>query len=256
MELMFPLLNASDVEVRTDYIREDGIQLLIYKNARVDQTILDASVGRMGWQNEYSVIDGKLFCTISIWDPEKEQWVSKSNVGAEPTYYKEKGEASDAFKRAAFNWGIGRELYTAPRIWVPAEKTKIARKDEERFVCNDTFSVKEIEYDDSRKITRLVISGEKGTVFVFGNIVSSPAQSKETETTAPQSVDEAFAQIVSIGPDKGKTMREVWEMNSATRIFWIAENDPEAKNAATLVIGSNDKLLQMYREKGGLPNVL
>lgn len=251
MELIFPLLNASDVEIKKGRATSEGISLMIYKNARVDQTILDASVTRMGWQNSYSVIDGKLFCTISIWDEIKEQWVSKSNVGAEPLYYKEKGEASDAFKRAAFNWGIGRELYSAPRIWVPAEKTRISQKkdDEGSYVCDDQFEVKEIEYDGNRKISRLVITGAQGTVFVYGN--TAPPVQKETQADnlgIPMSLDEAFAQIVSIGPNKGKTMRQVWDMNSATSIIWIAEHDAHAQIAASVIIASNTILTKRYDE--------
>lgn len=150
---MFRLLKPEEIDVRVAQVKQNGVVVLLYKDARVDQTILDATVGAMNWKKSYDVIDGQLFCTISIWDDEKKQWISKQDVGVESNTEAEKGRASDAQKRAAFAWGIGRELYSAPFIWIPEEGANIKGNK-----CYDKFRVKDIRYDSlGRNITALII---------------------------------------------------------------------------------------------------
>ena len=115
MEALFRKLTENDVEARVQSADENGFVLLIYKNARVDQNILDETFTPFGWQNKYEDVKGNLYCSIGVKTAEGE-WIWKSNCGTESYTEKEKGEASDAFKRAGFNWGIGRELYTSPKI--------------------------------------------------------------------------------------------------------------------------------------------
>lgn len=110
-------LKADEIEVRVGTVVEKGATLLLYKNARVDRQILDEEYGAMNWQVKYSDHKGNLFCSIGVWDSDKTQWIWKEDAGAESNMEKEKGEASDAFKRAGFRWGIGIELYTAPFIF-------------------------------------------------------------------------------------------------------------------------------------------
>lgn len=114
-----PLL-ASEIECRVGTMKPDGsgCSLLLYKDARVDMRLLDEVFGPMNWKRTHDVVNGNLFCTLSIWDSEKKEWVSKQDVGVESKTEAQKGEASDAFKRAGFNWGLGRELYTGPFIWI------------------------------------------------------------------------------------------------------------------------------------------
>lgn len=150
---MFRLLKPEEIDVRVAQVKQNGVVVLLYKDARVDQTILDATVGAMNWKKSYDIIDGQLFCTISIWDDEKKQWVSKQDVGVESNTEAEKGRASDAQKRAAFAWGIGRELYSAPFIWIPIDGANIKGNK-----CYDKFRVKDIRYDSlGRNITALII---------------------------------------------------------------------------------------------------
>lgn len=147
-----PLLTATDIECRIQQITNKGAVLLLYKTARVDMRILDEVYGAMNWQRHHEVINDNLFCTISVWDSEKSQWVSKQDVGTESNAEAEKGQASDAFKRAGFAWGIGRELYDAPFIFIQAPIDKY-----------DRFTVKEINYDkEKREFTSLVIVDKKG----------------------------------------------------------------------------------------------
>ena len=147
-----PLLTANDVECRIKKITNEGAVLLLYKTARVDMRILDEVYGSMNWQRHHEVINNNLFCTISVWDSEKSQWVSKQDVGTESNAEAEKGQASDAFKRSGFAWGIGRELYDAPFIWISGKVDKY-----------DRFHVTDIQYDrEKQEFTRLVIFDDKG----------------------------------------------------------------------------------------------
>lgn len=155
-------LRADEIEVRVQSVKEKGFILLLYKDARADMAILDETFGALGWQRRHEVIAGNLFCTISIWDSEKQQWVEKQDVGVESNTQKEKGQASDAFKRAAVNIGIGRELYTAPFIWVTALKDEIKQGKQNNLQVFTKFKVKEIEYNENREISKLVIVDDKG----------------------------------------------------------------------------------------------
>lgn len=114
-------LRADEIEVRIGQIGKTGVTLLLYKTARTDMAILDEVYGAMNWQKSYRRDEkGTLFCKISVWNDSHLSWVGKEDCGTESNTEKEKGEASDAMKRAGFCWGIGRELYTAPFIWIPA----------------------------------------------------------------------------------------------------------------------------------------
>ena len=158
MSGMFKPLGAEDIECRIAQTKPNGASILLYKTARTDANQLDDVLGVANWQNDYKVIDGTLFCGIGIHTAEN-GWVWKWDAGSESNVAKDKGEASDAFKRAGFRFGIGRELYTAPFIWIPAGKCTIKRatkNGKEVSECYDRFRVSEIEYADS-KITHLVI---------------------------------------------------------------------------------------------------
>lgn len=157
------LLTAREIECRVSMIRKSGIQLLLYKDARVDMAILDEIVGPMNWQRHHTRDNAN--CIISIWDDEKACWVDKEDVGTESNTEAQKGLASDSFKRAGVNWGIGRELYTAPFIWIDKANCEI-KEDNGRLKCNDRFEVKEIGYNEHREINRLVIVNSK-----TGNVV-------------------------------------------------------------------------------------
>lgn len=171
--LKFRDLRAEEIDVRIQSVKKNGCILLLYKDARVDQNILDETVGAENWQRSHELINGNLFCNVGIRVLRENgfgEWVWKQDVGTESNAEKEKGQASDSFKRAAFNWGIGRELYTAPFIWIDAKncsiKEVIGRSD--TYACYDQFRVSEITIENS-KITALTIRNQKGIkVFSFG----------------------------------------------------------------------------------------
>lgn len=157
------LLRADEIECRIGTVSEKGLSLLLYKDARADMRILDETFGPMNWQRKHEVIGGSLYCTVSVWDDVKKQWISKMDVGTEKCTEKEKTQSSDSFKRANVNLGIGRELYTAPFIWISAEKVRIEKKPDGKFYTQDKFTVRDISYnEENRVITGLVIVNRDG----------------------------------------------------------------------------------------------
>ena len=158
--MTFRDLNEEDIECRVQSVKENGLILLLYKNARVDMNILDETVGAEYWQREHYECKGNLFCRVGI--KTDNGWIYKSDCGVESNTDAQKGEASDSFKRACFNWGIGRELYTSPFIWVDKDYCSIkdtGKKDKfgrSIFSCKDTFEVEKIKIDN-KKIVGLSI---------------------------------------------------------------------------------------------------
>lgn len=155
----FRALKADEIDVRVAQVSEGkGCSLLLYKDARADMTILDEAVGSMNWQRRHTRENAN--CIVSIWDDDKGAWIEKEDTGTESNTEKEKGLASDSFKRACTNWGIGRELYTAPFIWISADKIDWYTKNGKQ-VPKTKFKVKAIDYTNGN-ITNLVISDDKG----------------------------------------------------------------------------------------------
>lgn len=162
MGRMFRYLNPDEIDVRVArVIRSEkdgkvktGVMLLFYKDARVDQNILDETVGPMNWQRAHGRDNAN--CIVSIWDDKKKQWISKEDTGTESNTEREKGLASDSFKRACFNWGIGRELYTAPTTMVwGGDKVNVTNEGK----CYDRFRVTELDVVDGA-ITHVVVVNE------------------------------------------------------------------------------------------------
>ena len=153
------LLRADEIDCRIGqtFKTQKAVACLLYKDARVDMTILDETFGIGNWQRTHEVIGEQLYCNIDIWDDEKKCWVRKQDVGTESMTEKEKGRASDSFKRAGFNVGIGRELYTAPFIWINLDD-----KEFNNGKPRVQFEVKEIGYDSNRRINRLIIVDKNG----------------------------------------------------------------------------------------------
>lgn len=147
----FRLLTADEIECRISQISDKGLSLLLYKTARTDANLLDEKYGPFEWQNDFKVVDGVLYGGIGISDNQG-GFVWKWDAGTESNTEAEKGRASDAFKRAGFKWGIGRELYTAPRIWISADKCNIRDRK-----CYDSFEVEKIVYNDKQEISGLSI---------------------------------------------------------------------------------------------------
>lgn len=154
---MFPQLTKDDVEVRVAQCSEKGVSLLLYKDARVDMRLLDEVVGPMNWQRRHEFKDGRLYCSVGLRGDDG--WVWKEDVGVPSNMESDKGQASDSFKRACFNWGIGRELYTAPRIWIGASCCNVKTGKNGRTQCFDRFSVTAMEVE-SGSVVALAIAND------------------------------------------------------------------------------------------------
>ena len=176
MNVLFRKLRADEIEVRVGSVTKMGCSLLLYKDARVDASILDETVGPFNWQKYYNRDNSN--CVVSLWDEEKKQWIGKEDTGTESNTEKEKGLASDSFKRACFCWGLGRELYTAPFIFVKCDTVTEGNK----YKLKNPYikyDVKEIGYDESGRICHLVIVDDTGKV-VFEQKATASNKTEET----------------------------------------------------------------------------
>ena len=192
------LLSKEDIDVRvaqTNIYNNNGqqvvkVNLLLYKNARVDMKILDELFTPFGWKRTHKLIGDRLYCQVEVWDAEKKEWICKEDVGVESNTEAEKGQASDSFKRACVNWGIGRELYTAPRISIELNDKEYTRDQQGKIRVWASFSVKSIDYDTkTRTITSLEIQDRFGNVrFSMGGSVqqsqSEPSQAVKARRAA------------------------------------------------------------------------
>ena len=165
--IKFRDLKADEIDCRVQSVKPKGCILLLYKNARCDMNILDETVGSEHWQRKHYECKGNLFCEIGIYDESTGQWIWKGDCGSESNTEKEKGEASDSFKRAGFNWGIGRELYTAPFLFAKAENCNI-----ENGKCNDKFVVTNIKIEN-KVIKGLTIVNKKTKKTVYDDMNKS-----------------------------------------------------------------------------------
>ena len=142
-----PLLTARDVELRVAKQTETNVVLLAYKDARVDMRILDECFGMLNWKREHTEVNGKNYCTVSIRDKDTGEWISKQDVGKPSNTEAEKGEASDSFKRACFNWGIGRELYDAPDIKIKLKASDVWTPQNGKPRLVTKFKVADMKYN-------------------------------------------------------------------------------------------------------------
>ena len=165
--MKFRELRANEIEARVATVSDKGCSILLYKNARCDMNILDETVGEMNWQRDHKEIKGNMYAGIGIWDAFKKIWVWKWDCGTESYTEGEKGEASDSFKRAGFNWGIGRELYTAPFIWMKADQINLADKNGKKTTY-DSFKVEDIEYKDGKISYLKVVDNKTKAIFLYG----------------------------------------------------------------------------------------
>lgn len=255
------LLGPDDIELRVGQAYENKCTLLLYKNARVDMNILDEWVGPLNWTRSHEVVNGNLFCTVSIYDDDRGVWISKQDVGTESRQDAEKGQASDSFKRACVNWGIGRELYTAPDVWIDLSPAEIGRGKTGNIIVKTRFHVSDIEYQD-RKITRLVVKDSRGIVrFHTGQRVNAPApeptqQQPPAQTTkrsappkqeppkqtaptpAPASGNDM---MLTFGKHKGEMLSDVWAKDRQY-CEWMLGSDKINNNIKQIIMVYMDRL--------------
>ena len=183
-KLEFRNLRADEIECRVGQINEKGLTLLLYKTSRVDVDILNETVGAINWTNEPKIIDGNLWMGIGIWDDKRNNYTWKWSVGTESNMESEKGQDSDAIKRAAFRWGLGVELYSAPFVWIPAEKYAVASRGG-KPTTYDHFSVAKITYKkdkdgkELKQIENLAIRNDRTGQIVFSTVPITTEKKEE-----------------------------------------------------------------------------
>lgn len=200
MNLAFRLLRADEIDCRVASCSEYGVQLLLYKDARCDQNILDETVGPMNWQRKHTRDNAN--CIVSLWDDDKKQWIEKEDTGKESFTEAEKGLASDSFKRACFNWGIGRELYTAPQMFVGREKLKtLIASGNGKWTCKDYFTVTDIAYQDKKIVYVKIVNGKTGEPIIFGKNPNAAAQAPAPKAEVKKETDIEKMKISTIKVD-------------------------------------------------------
>ncbi len=221
------LLRADEIECRAQSVKSNGCVLLLYKDARTDMNLLDETFGNGNWQRSHEVINDNLFCNLDIWDMDKKCWVRKQDVGIESYTEKEKGQASDAFKRAGFNVGIGRELYTAPSIWINLTAEEV---DNSRGKPSLSFKVKfhvsKIGYNDKREIVELEIKDQSGKVrYALGAAMEKPA-TKAKEKTTKDGIESFKKELDDAAKELGmcKDDKSIDEVVKAHKLLWTNQD--------------------------------
>ena len=199
MHKEIPLLTPADVELRVGQIQQTAygyyVTLLCYKDARCDMNILDEVYGPTNWKRTHEVLNGNLFCLVSIWDEEKQQWVPKEDVGTESNTEATKGQASDSFKRACVNVGIGRELYDTPEIRFKLNDDEVVMGTNNKPKTYAKFHIGSMTYDRLlKRYTDFTVLDAAGTVRYDINkgkgaahAAPSPAPAHEPQRNTPPS---------------------------------------------------------------------
>lgn len=255
--MIFRTLKADEIDCRVGTCSEKGLTLLLYKDARVDMDILDETFGEFGWKREHSRENAN--CTVSVYCSERGEWVSKEDTGTESNTEAEKGLASDSFKRACVNWGIGRELYTAPFIWIKATDCKITQGRNGKSTCYDKFSVAAIEYDDRRRISELSVRNDNSGKIVFEFYAVKKPKQKTAQTAPPLPKTEPTVTEQDAASLRNRFKKIVYELaqgkqeNIASAIniwtdgkFVRIEDIPDGKLYDVL-----NKAESIYRKRGG-----
>ena len=239
----FRTLQPDDIELRVGMANAKGFSLLLYKNARVDMQLLDETVGSMNWQREHYRDNAN--CIVSIWDNKKEAWVSKEDTGTESQTEREKGLASDSFKRACVNWGIGRELYTAPFIWVSGhvendQRARSGFKADQKYVGG--LKVSAIEYTEKRTIKKLVIEDADGEIAYSFGVKRNKTEKKKAE---PKPVEEQ--KPITISVEHAQEIKEgLQETDSNVPAFLSLF---QAKSVDEMHESQYEKAMQMIEKK-------
>ena len=219
MDLEFRLLRADEIDCRISTCNAYGVGLLLYKNARCDQNILDEKVGCMNWQRHHTRDNSN--CIVSIWDEDKKQWIEKEDTGTESFTEKEKGLASDSFKRACFNWGIGRELYTAPNMFVFKKDLKTLEESNGRWTCKDGFVVTDIQYIDKNIVYVKVLNTKTNNYIEFG----TPAkEKKEQDKVGKQTISDVKVKALETRCEKeGVPVQRILDLYKVAKLLELNE---------------------------------
>lgn len=229
-EVKIPLLQAGDIDVRVAKANEKGCSLVLYKSARIDMKILDEVFGPFNWQRTHQRLTDDLWeCTLMIRADENSSWIVKQDVGTASNSEAEKGGCSDSFKRACVNVGIGRELYSAPFIWLDAKDSGVAKNNKGVWATNVKFAVKEIAYDEQDKISYLVICNARTgkDLYTFGKKPrgkDAPPKEPPASVTEEEKANPGAIKCTG-GKYAGKTLEEIWAVNPNQIRVWAYRTD-------------------------------
>lgn len=158
--LQYPF-TANEIEWRVLHATKDKTkgQVAAYVDSRAIQDRLDTVLGRENWQNHFRTVQGKdnasttQVCELSIYYPDRGEWITKSNGAGNTDIEPVKGGLSNAFKRAASMWGIGRYLYDLKNIWIPLKDGK--------YLPDEQLPALEKQYN--RFVNQLLSAGNEET---------------------------------------------------------------------------------------------
>lgn len=244
----FRKLKANEIEVRIAQVNKGGVQLLLYKDARVDQNILDETFGIFGWKRAHQLIGDRLYCTVEIKDPATGEWISKQDVGTESYTEKEKGQASDSFKRACFNFGIGRELYTAPNIFFPKDKLDSYAENNGKCSCYDDFKVKDITYGDDQISSVTIECSHYGKLISSLTFENAQAVAEKASATAPKTAPQT--PVNSTTPTENRTVAEKTMAATHTAQAPKTSNITPIKSAANSEFIGDDEVITIGNCRG------
>lgn len=167
-------LPIDQIDFRVQSINKGGYAtILAYKDARVDIQRLNQVCGPLGWMRQHTRDNHN--CIVSIFDADHNHWVHKEDTGTESNTEQQKGLASDSFKRACFNWGIGIELYDYPIISVKLRDDEVDLGAQPRPKATWKLKLKEwkwySEFDENDKLSFIAAKDEQGKVrFTWGQM--------------------------------------------------------------------------------------
>ena len=233
---LFRYLTADEIECRVATVSEKGCSLLLYKDARCDMNILDETFGPMNWRRSHTRDNAN--CIVSIWDDEKQQWTDKEDTGTESFTEKEKGLASESFKRACFNWGIGRELYTAPFIWIPAKDANVQSKNG-KWTTYEKFSVTKMDIVDGKIVALNIASDKTGKIVYSFGYTRNVANEEDAEQDQKPNI-EALKSLLDKNGIRMETVFELYKIKSEEEI---------TSSKYANIIKNLDKIKQKQDEK-------
>ena len=220
-------LKAEEVEIRIGTINEEGVTFLLYKNARIDRKILTDNYNNL-WQSKFEVKDGVTYCTISVYDEELKQWISREDCGIESMQKddnKIKAKASDAFKRAAFQFGIGEELYSVKNLYLKNCTEKKERKGQTYFNLKNDYKylyVKELEYKDNNIVK--VVCENKSKLITFTknnyNYFDSKVENKQEINNNKQEINNNKQEINNNKQEVNNNKQEI-NNNKQSSIYTV-----------------------------------
>lgn len=211
----FRTLKANEIEVRPGVTKYKGkAELLLYQNSRVAMQLLDEAFG-MDWASDYKVLNGVVYCGIAFFNKDTNSYLWRWDCGTPSEIEENKGAAADSFKRAAVKIGIGRELYTSPRIIVECP---------DRYYRNDKlterFSVAHIEYDSKRRIKDLQIVDSRGNlVYNFRDFKVVPIEELPREEIL-KAVCSELKQQPEIDKESLKKFYYFYQTKAASFDYW------------------------------------